>query len=145
MFGFERDYEEDLRFIPIGMRYRLDLAGVKLSLDAWLTIPRMERLTLLNMPMEGKEGISGFRTRVLLAAGNPPPIGIEPMDPKAWSAISTVPEEVVAACHQSGATILQDQWAGFPELERYALWKLSRSKRGQETFRAAWTEFTSHP
>lgn len=143
MFGFERDYEEDLRFIPIGMRYRLDRAGVKLSLDAWLTIPKAERLKLLALPMEGKDGVPEFRARVLRAAGNPPPEGIEPIDARAWSAMTEVPTDVIAACQEAGATIRQEQWSGFPELERYALWKLSRSKRGHETFRAAWTEFTS--
>jgi hypothetical protein len=42
-FGFEADFTSDLRCIPMAVRRKLDLAGVKLKLQHWSELGDAER------------------------------------------------------------------------------------------------------
>ncbi|MFS6827343.1 nitrate reductase associated protein [Cyanobium sp. ATX-6F1] len=46
-FAFEADFASNLRCIPMAVRRKLDLAGVKLKLSHWLALPEPERQTLV--------------------------------------------------------------------------------------------------
>src|SRR3990167_2762593 len=108
LFGFEGDYREDLRLIPVGMRYRLDLAGVKLKLDAWLGIPIAERFALLAMPVDTEKGKSEFRASLRDAAPIPFPDSLPPVDPRTWSEKGPIPVSVTTACSETGDLIRAD-------------------------------------
>ena len=42
-FGFEADFVADLRCLPMAVRRKLDLAGVKLKLSHWQALGAVER------------------------------------------------------------------------------------------------------
>jgi hypothetical protein len=46
-FDFEADFTADLRCIPMAVRRKLDLAGVKLKLQHWSELDEAERAELL--------------------------------------------------------------------------------------------------
>ena len=68
LFGFEDAYRNDLRFIPVAMRYRLDLAGLKIGLEAWLRIPVEERFALSALPIGNPADLESFHERLLRSA-----------------------------------------------------------------------------
>ena len=54
-FKFEEDFYDRLRCIPFSTRFKLDLAGVKLSLKSWNLFSEEERAKLCEMDAEGPE------------------------------------------------------------------------------------------
>ncbi|MEB3325220.1 MAG: nitrate reductase associated protein, partial [Cyanobacteriota bacterium] len=53
MFRFEADFAGDLRCLPLAVRRKLDLAGVKLKLVHWHGLSDDERQRLLAWPDDG--------------------------------------------------------------------------------------------
>ena len=49
-FDFEADFTSDLRCIPMAVRRKLDLAGVKLKLSHWGALAGHERQRLVQWP-----------------------------------------------------------------------------------------------
>src|SRR5207248_8286849 len=73
-FAFEGDVHETLATIPLAVRRKLDLAGLKLSLAGWTALSRAERLAVCHLPVESRadleiyrEALRGFAER----AGHP--------------------------------------------------------------------------
>ena len=135
----EGDLHRTLEFIPLAVRRKLDLAGLKLSLKAWTAMTRAERLAVCHLPVEGegdlhvyREALTGFAER----AGHPvAPLEGGPVDPGAWSA-ERLPETVAARA--PGVTLAQ--WSALPEEARYVLLKLSEARRTPEKLDAALRE-----
>src|ERR687886_59600 len=95
----EGDLHRTLEFIPMAVRRKLDLAGLKLSLQAWTGMNRGERLAVCHLPVDGpgdldlsREALRVFAER---AAHPVPPLEGGPIDPSAWGAVK-IPETVVA-------------------------------------------------
>lgn len=143
LFGFETEYSDDLHFIPIGIRYRLDLAGLKVGLEAWLGIPVPERFYLLEMPMADERDIAAFRERLTRSSADCLPTSIACADPADWTNTLPPPQSVRDACESAGMPIDDSFWIRLPEPQRYALKKLSLSKRRPDAFRKAWEEFSA--
>lgn len=141
LFRFESEYSDDLKFIPIGIRYRLDLAGLKLGLGAWLDIPVPERFFLLKMPMQTEWEIADFRERLSRSTADYPPTAIDRSNPKEWANSLPPPKSVTDACKSAGIPLDETIWIRMPELQRFALKKLSTSKRQPDAFRKALDEF----
>jgi hypothetical protein len=140
IFRFEDSFADDLRFMPLSIRYRLDLAGLKLKLEDWLRIPVAARDRLLRMPAGDGEDIAAFKQEVLdIAASNGcrPPAAIGPLERAAWRGEAGIPEAVLAACAKMGRDAPREAWAGFTEFRRYALFKLACSEREPGAFAAA--------
>ena len=143
-FELEGDVHRTLEFIPLSVRRKLDLAGLKLSLKAWTAMTRAERLAVCHLPVDGpgdlevyREALAGFAER----AGHPvAPLESGPLDGSAWGA-ARVPESVAARAPRiSGA-----QWSALPEDARYVLFRLAEPRRGPEKLDAALRELRLHP
>lgn len=143
LFGFENEYSEDLHFIPIGMRYRLDLAGLKVGLEAWLGVPVPERFFLLDMPVGTARDIVVFRERLMRSLADCHAPSIICADPADWGNNLPSPQSVRDACVSAGMPLEESLWVRLPELQRYALRKLSLSKRQPDAFRKALEEFAA--
>ena len=52
-FGFEADFVDSLRCIPMAVRLRLDVTGVKLKLNEWAKLNQTDRLALAKTPYRG--------------------------------------------------------------------------------------------
>jgi hypothetical protein len=143
IFGFEQSFADDLRFMPLSIRYRLDLAGLKLKLEDWLRIPMGSRERLLRMPVGGEKEVASFREEMLgIAATNGcrVPADVMPLGREAWEGKGGIPDKVREACGRIGAEAVREEWERLPDFRRYALYKLACSEREPGAFAAAHRE-----
>jgi hypothetical protein len=138
-FELEGDLHRTLEFIPLAVRRKLDLAGLKLSLKGWTAFSRAERLAVCHLPVDGpgdldvyREALAGFAER----AGHPVAL-LEggPIDARAWGA-SRIPDTVAARAPALSAA----QWSALPDEARYVLLRLAEPRRGPEKLDAALRE-----
>ena len=129
-FGFEADFVADLRCLPMAVRRKLDLAGVKLKLSHWQALGAVEREGLLAWP-DQPLAIEALRhwllQRTAVLADGParplPPAQLEALTSAADD--EAVPVVLAAACRQLGTPLSREQWQGLDGLQRFALVKLS--------------------
>lgn len=135
----EGDVHRTLEFIPLAVRRKLDLAGLKLSLKAWTAMTRAERLSVCHLPVDGqgdldvyREALTGFAER----AGHPV-ASLEggPVDPATWSS-ARIPDTVAVRA----PNLTPAQWSALPEEARYVLFRLSEARRSPEKLEAALRE-----
>lgn len=51
-FGFEVESSDNLRFIPLAVRFNLDRFGMRITLDQWQQLPYDDRVLLARFPVE---------------------------------------------------------------------------------------------
>lgn len=141
-FAFEADFTGSWRCIPLCVRRKLDLAGIKLKLRHWLALDQGQRQQLVDWP-DGPEDLRGLvmhlkQCTVGMADG---PVGELPI-PQAppWQR-SQPPAAVTAALHAMGQTMNQIQWRQLSELECFALCKLARPGHDHHNLVHAVAEF----
>lgn len=73
VFEFERRQSEaELEWIPLAVRMKLDLAGLRIGLDDWQAIELGTRRSLVHAPEGGPDGaFAGCLVGALAAAGRP--------------------------------------------------------------------------
>jgi hypothetical protein len=52
LFAFEADFAQDLRCIPMVVRWKLDRCGIKLKLAHWLKLSLAQRQWLIDRPLD---------------------------------------------------------------------------------------------
>ncbi len=142
-FSFEGDVHESLDCVPLTVRRKLDLAGLKISLAGWQTLTRAERLALCHLPVDDAEAVAvyrevyqGFADR----AGVPlQPLPDDSMAGRPWLAPSPPAAVTTKAALLDGAADLS-RWPDLDEESRYALFKLSDPKKEAGKLRAALLE-----
>lgn len=143
-FGFESEIYADLGRMPLHVRMKLDLTGVKISLKTWLAFSLEERWALCHLPIETEEERKAFasyldflsRRYAGQAAERVPPVGEPP-----WEDLSRIPDPVQARTKGSGRGVTPQEWRGLDSCRRYALYKLALSKNEPEQFDRALSEF----
>jgi len=146
-FAFEGDVHETLATIPLAVRRKLDLAGLKLSLAGWTALSRAERLAVCHLPVESqadlevyREALRGFAGR----AGHPVvPLEGGPADPKGWGE-GSVPPTMTARRNEIGRDISGQEWARYSDEARYVLVKLAEPRRGPEKLLRALEELAGN-
>ncbi|HUO21717.1 MAG TPA: nitrate reductase associated protein [Caulobacteraceae bacterium] len=144
-FRFEQDFVDSLRCVPMGVRLKLDLCGVKLSLRQWSRFTKTDRQDLAAAPCQTPPEIDRFRAAVIAlihqrANQSPAFIPIE-ADPL-WAETDGVPGGVTAQATDLGRRPPSlEQWRSLSELQRFALVKLSRPGHENENFLPALGEF----
>src|SRR5882724_2370781 len=64
-FQFEQDFMEDnIRCIPMVVRFKLDASGIKLKLKEWSKMTIHERERLARLPIDSPEDIEVYRIHV---------------------------------------------------------------------------------
>lgn len=142
-FGFEADFTADLRCIPMAVRRKLDLAGVKLRLSHWHELSEPERQQLLAWPDAAAE-LTAMRQWLLerTAAMAEGQAGLlEPAVAAAWQQAELLPPLLADSCRQLGLTPPQQAWRQLDELERFALVKLSHPGHEHRNLPRALAEF----
>jgi hypothetical protein len=135
IFSFEREVYATLDLIPLGVRRKLDLAGVKLSLAGWQALPLADRRALAEAEVGDEASIVAFGTMLREAAGragarlDPLPAGPHP-----WR-VAAVPPEL-------GGRVGDEAWAALDDEARHALLLLARggSAAREERLRVALAE-----
>ena len=60
-FQFEMDFASSLRCIPMQVRYKLDLCGIKLKLPQWNQFSQSNRQILLDLPCQTDQQVQIYR------------------------------------------------------------------------------------
>ena len=142
-FDFEAEFTAELRCIPMAVRRKLDLAGVKLKLVHWNGLTAAERQLLLAWP-DGPAAVAELRLWLLArtaqqaagVAGTLPIAGQE-----SWQQQQETPPSVSTACLDHGVLLSNQDWAGLSELQRFALVKLSQAGHEHRNLPLALAEF----
>lgn len=143
-FAFEGAVHETLETVPLAVRRKLDLAGIRISVFGWRALPREDRLSLCHLPVETAEDVAVYR-EVLMRFTARTGIPVEstpgaPSNRRAWS----LPEVLSRLEAQLG----RDEARGFDgrrlaslsDEERYALFKLADPARDPARLRVALLE-----
>ncbi|MCP9826146.1 nitrate reductase associated protein [Synechococcus sp. EJ6-Ellesmere] len=142
-FAFEADFVEDLRCLPMAVRRKLDLAGVKLKLSHWHSLDSDERARLL-VWSDAPAAIVDLRQwlqRRTAELADGPARAIDPAIAADWQQLEAVPERLRAACEQLGSGVELAQWQSLDELQRFALVKLSHPGHEHRNLPRALMEF----
>lgn len=146
LFGFEVESSENLRFIPLAVRYNLDRFGRRLSLDQWQMLPHADRTLLARFPIEDDREIEPnfdlALDEMLRTHADATPDRFEPDTDPVWAHTDAVPESVIrqsSLCGISSPSL--SRWGELDAFQRYALAKLSRKNEVNHDFLPAMREF----
>lgn len=144
-FRFEKDFvTDDLRCIPMVVRYALDTCGVKLKLNHWLQFSPDERHRLAHTPCDTPKAIADYRhlvqTLVIAHTGATADLLPEVMAPP-WLEAGAIPPQVQEQAQRFQVEISPEQWQKLQALERFSLIKLSRPGHENRNFYPALVEF----
>ncbi|CZB21171.1 nitrate reductase associated protein [Candidatus Synechococcus spongiarum] len=141
-FAFEADFTGSWRCIPLCVRRKLDLSGIKLKLHHWLALDQGERQRLVDWP-DGPHDLQAFAVHLKqrtadIADGPVGELPIPQLPP--WQQPKPL-ESVTAALHAMGQTMNNEQWQQLSELKRFALCKLARPGHDHHNLAPALAEF----
>jgi hypothetical protein len=144
-FKFEEDFiEENVRCIPMVVRFKLDIVGIKLKLAEWSRFHARERIKLALLPA-GTNAETKIYHRFLSGliekrTGNQPTIlAVDPHP--GWQNLEQIPAPVKEKSGEFQLNISIGQWKGLTNIQRFALLKLCRSGHENENFPKAASEF----
>ena len=143
-FAFEADFMGSWRCIPLCVRRKLDLSGIKLKLRHWLALDQRERQRLVDWP-DAPGDLRDFAVHLKqrtaeMGAG---PVGELPIPRNAPWQRQQPPAELTTTLQAMGHTMNQEQWQQLSELERFALCKLARPGHDHHNLVPALAEFKS--
>ena len=135
-YDYEAEYYPSLSRLPLDVRRKLDVAGVKISLKDWLAFSMEERTVLCHLPCDDADERQVFAEYMDFLAGKY--LGTasektEPMDSALWSD-AAAPVEVSGKSEKLGLAVSQSEWRSWPSHYRYALYKTAVSKSQPEAF-----------
>lgn len=142
-FQFEADFVDSLRCIPMQVRLKLDISGIKLSLAQWHQFSTAQRQQLVDMPCRTPAEIQQYRTTLqdwILSATGTPAKELSVPDSLPWET-ATVPDTVQQQAATFGCQISDAQWQQLKPVRRFALIKLSRPGHENKNFKPALKEF----
>lgn len=145
LFDFEQDFAGSLQCIPMCVRFKLDVCGVKLTLKQWNRFAHDERDRLIRLPCESPDEVRAYRDSVigLIVAADAGPVKELPVSTHPeWDWIEKVPEQLVAWSAGKGvAPPTLAQWQSLTPLKRFVLIKLSHPEHENRNFLPALREF----
>ena len=141
-FAFEQDFIGNWRCIPLCVRRKLDLSGVKLKLNHWLALSQDQRQQLVDWP-DTPEALQDLRDHLRQCTASMPDGRAKDLDPVTaapWQQVDQLPEEVADAAAARGVEFTSTHWREIRELDRFALCKLVRPGHDHHNLEAAFNE-----
>ncbi|MES2828069.1 MAG: nitrate reductase associated protein [Bacteroidota bacterium] len=144
-FDFEEDFiEENVRCIPMIVRFKLDATGIKLKLNEWSKFSAADRITLALMPAEKPIEVNryfNFLTALIedVTKGKATPLAID--NKPAWGNLEEVPQILAELFEVYNLDINTQKWSKLTDLQRFALLKLCRPGHENKNFPKALLEF----
>jgi hypothetical protein len=144
-FRFEEDFvEENVRCIPMIVRFKMDAAGIKLKLEEWCKFSVDERAQLARKKCVSPEEVQEYRTYLKGLVWTY--TSREAADMKvdqypSWADDNIIPEELQTRLTQEQIDLKIDEWRSLQKLQRFALLKLSRPGHESKNFLKALDEF----
>ena len=144
-FQFEEDFvEENMRCIPMLVRFKMDMAGVKLKLSDWSKFSGSEKKELALRPIGNHAEIAIYKKRLLALiyehSGNTATLLETPLYPD-WANINNIPIMIIEKSKEFAWEISISQWSALTTLQRFALLKLCRPGHENRNFPIAMREF----
>lgn len=144
-FLFEEDFiEENVRCIPMIVRFKMDLAGIKLKLAEWSKFSIDERKELALRKCDNRVEIAVYNEYLSIlikkyTGQNATELKVE--ENPAWADVSVVPPMIIEKANEFGWEVSVRQWSGLTDLQRFALLKLCRPGHENKNFPIAMKEF----
>jgi hypothetical protein len=147
-FAFEGEVHQSLSCVPLTVRRKLDVAGLKISLDGWQTLTREERLALCHLPVDSDDELAVYR-EVMRGFCARHAVSLTPLTEvrdhgRAWNA-DDIPAPVIARLRALGGELPAAAWRALDEDSRYALLKLADPKQAAAKFQAVLAELGFGP
>jgi len=144
-FRFEEDFIEDnVRCIPMIVRFKLDACGIKLKLEEWCRLSVEERNTLVHKNCTQQHDILQYRTylqQLVLQKTGSPATNLTIDQNPAWADKTKVFDMLVHKAGKLGMVIPVNWWAALTNLQRFALVKLGRQSHESKNLPKALKEF----
>jgi hypothetical protein len=141
-FEFEKEVYETLELMPMSLRRKLDLLGIKLHLKQWQSLSRVERLVICHFPVdevEEREVLAAFLGEAVVRRDGSELATASPPVKDAQAESDGIPPDAEQMMRQ--LRIPEQAWHRLDPDERFALARLAR--RGADKFMSAWHEFES--
>ena len=141
-FAFEQDFIGNWRCIPLCVRRKLDLCGVKLKLNHWLALSQDQRQQLVDWP-DTPDALHALRDHLRQCTAAMPDGCAKDLDPATaapWQQADHLPQEVTDAAAARGVELTPTHWRDIGELDRFALCKLVRPGHDHHNLEAAFSE-----
>ena len=144
-FRFEEDFiEANMRCIPMIVRFKMDLAGIKLKLNEWVKFNNNEKLRLAVSTAENPEQVMYYRIMLnKMIYDHTGQTGTKLKIDKypAWAMADYVPEQLSTHLASMNKSISRNQWKSLTHLQRFALLKLMKEGHENKNFPKALLEF----
>lgn len=144
-FNFEEDFVEDnVRCIPMIVRFKLDACGIKLKLHEWCKLSLSERTRLAHMPCSTPQQMNQYRnglkflvTKYTGAQATLLTVEQEP----AWANTQLLPGMLLDKLGEFNWQLNLQQWCTITTLQRFVLLKLCKPGHENKNFPKAYIEF----
>ncbi|MGQ7856090.1 nitrate reductase associated protein [Pedobacter sp. WC2501] len=144
-FKFEEDFiEENVRCIPMIVRFKMDAAGIKLKLAEWSRFLPAERVQLAILPVSTQEQTDNYHQFLIglitKYTGNQATIlPIEPLPD--WGNLHQIPAMLKDKLTEFQLHLSINQWRKLTNIQRFALLKLCWTGHENKNFPKAIIEF----
>lgn len=128
----------------MAMRRKLDRIGIKIGLDQWQQLSRVERLAICHLPVdsaEEQEVVRSFIQEAVLARGGGATKELSEEVRRTATPPDTPPATLIEHAHDAGVVLDQSRWQRLDEDERYALVKLGGGSAPSHNLAVALREF----
>jgi hypothetical protein len=135
-FAYEAEFYPALNRLPLHVRMKLDLTGIKISLKDWLAFSFEERNVLCHLPTETGDERTAFCSYVDFLSRKyrgEPAAATEVLASALWEQME-VPEPVARKSAATSRAITLAEWSHWQTHQRYALYKTAISKSQPEAF-----------
>ena len=144
-FDFEEDFvEENVRCIPMIVRFKMDAAGIKLKLAEWSKFKRDERIQLAVQPASNNEEsklYNEYLSQLIekYTGNKATELVIDPHPD--WANLISIPIMLEEKAKEFDLEITPEKWESLTNLQRFALLKLCRPGHENKNFPKAIKEF----
>ena len=135
-YRYEGEFYPSHSRIPLDVRMKLDLTGLKISLKDWLAFSFAERTVLCHLPIDRadeKQAFAAYMDFLSRKYRGQPVAAAQSLDPDLWNT-SEVPEPVAQKSASCFNTVMLAEWRRWEPHQRYALYKTAISKSQPEAF-----------
>lgn len=135
-FRYEAEFYPLLSRIPLHVRMKLDLTGIKISLKDWLAFDLAERAALCHLPCrlpDERQVFIGYLDFLSRKYFGSPVVVTRALDSTLWDK-SQLPEPIRQKSADSLERITAQEWCNWKFHERYALYKTATSQSQPDAF-----------
>jgi hypothetical protein len=135
-FRYETEFYPSLSRIPLHVRMKLDLTGIRISLKDWLAFDFAERAALCHLPCrlsDERQVFVGYLDFLSRKYYGTPVVVTTALDSALWDR-ARLPEPVRKKSADSLKQITAQEWSNWQFHERYALYKTAISQSQPDAF-----------